>query len=422
MILRLLSAFVFALSGLGLYAGSITAGVSCGATTTQNMTIEANPGGDWAHWGDGGSTSLTPVNRKSGGGSTISSATRVVDTSTNNYTNDPRGLTWTDGTPTGSSTANTVGIYSQNANTAGRGFYITVPASAASRTVYLFLGMYSSGVQLTASLSDASASNYVDNTCIAGANTAYDANYTITYTANSSGQTLKLQFLTYSTDNTNANVTLCGAAVTGEIQNVLDTDTFGGTAGTVLHTYNAKWINSTMASICFDALISTGSSGVAANAGESCDYDTGQTWTDNQWAQMTLVAVPTHIAQVCVELQGASGDPEGYCFGSYPDKSSTEYILSDPKTGELTDWVQTPTAGDVMNIQIYGTGIICSINGIPLSPVYTASLGYSGGNPGLVVSNTENTKTLSTFSAGSVTVLATTAPVCTMTLLGAGPC
>ena len=122
------------------------------------------------------------------------------------YNNDPRALTWTDGTPTASATNNN-GIY---VNYLQNGYSFTAPADTGTRTLSVYVGGWLSGGTLTAHLSDFSAADFVDSTT--PANGQYDRNYTLTYKAASAGQTLTVSWIATSGAG---NVTLNGAALAG---------------------------------------------------------------------------------------------------------------------------------------------------------------------------------------------------------------
>jgi hypothetical protein len=183
-------------------AGSLTgSGQYTGAG--HNLTALGNM--DWTSRGDGDSGSITPSNRKSGGGSLIGASLVGGITTFNNSTNTNGGLYWTDGTPTVSQLA-TNGIEATHG--AGGGYSLTFPASTTPHTVYLFLGGRNLFPTLTASLSDGSASHYTNNSL--GASSApFNVIFVLTYAADSSGQTLTE---TYTTQNDTSDVTLDAAA------------------------------------------------------------------------------------------------------------------------------------------------------------------------------------------------------------------
>src|SRR5581483_4407494 len=133
-----------AVMGSGSLAGSGTS-----AATTANLTAEGIT--DWVHWGD------AALNRK-GATAELSTYSVVGQGGVNTYNNDPRPITWTDGSPTTSSANNTNGIYISGT---GQGFSFTAPADTTKRTLMVHVGGYFSGGTLTALLSDGSAANYV---------------------------------------------------------------------------------------------------------------------------------------------------------------------------------------------------------------------------------------------------------------------
>ena len=75
----------------------------------------------------------------------------------------------------------------------GQGFSIHAPADTTTRTLVVHVGGWNSGGTLTAQLSDSSAADFIDvTTSVSG---QYDRNYTLTYSAASSGQTLKVTWV-----------------------------------------------------------------------------------------------------------------------------------------------------------------------------------------------------------------------------------
>lgn len=177
--------------GTGSLAGS-----GNGTNTAMNLTTEGTS--DWIHWGD------TSLNRKAGVTAQLSNYTVVGTGTVQKYGNDPRPLNWSDGTPTASGTNNLNGVYIG----IGGGFSFTAPADTSSRTLIVHVGGYSSGGTLTAHLSDKSAADFLDTTATVSGQ--YDRNYTLTYNAGSTGQTLTI---TWKLSSGAGNVTLNGAAL-----------------------------------------------------------------------------------------------------------------------------------------------------------------------------------------------------------------
>lgn len=242
------------LTGSGQYTGA-----------AHNLTALGNV--DWASWGDGGSGTITPTNRKSGGGSLIG-ATLVLTSTFNNSTNTNGGLYWTDGTPTASQLA-TNGIES-GTGTIGAGYSITFPASTTPHTVYIFVGGRNDFPVLTASLSDSSASPYT-NSSLGAASNAFNTMFVLTYAANSSGQTLTVTYLTASSGG---DVTLDGAtygtiapASGGSLSGSVATQTTNTNDLTALGTTDwAEWGFSGGSTITPDNTKSGGGSTISAQA------------------------------------------------------------------------------------------------------------------------------------------------------------
>jgi hypothetical protein len=186
-------------AGTGGGGGSTSAGLTgsqTGATTTANITTEGAL--DWVHWGD------AALNRKSGVAAQLSTYSVVGAGTVYTYGNDPRGITWSDGTPTTTATGDTNGLYIYGT---GNGFSLTAPASTTTRVLTVHVGGWNSGGTLTASLGDGSAANFVSTTATAGGQ--YDENYTLTYTA---GSTTTLT-VTWVMSSGTGNVTLNGSAL-----------------------------------------------------------------------------------------------------------------------------------------------------------------------------------------------------------------
>ena len=173
-----------------------------GSATTSNTSVNLTTEGasDWMHWGD------AAVTRKAGGTPQLSNYTVIGVAPVLQYCCDPRSVSWTDGTPTGSATNNQNGIFVYSI---GDGFAITAPADTTTRKLILHVGGWNSGATLTAHLSDGSALDYTNTAAGSG---QYDGNYTLTYSAASAGQSLTVTWT--MTSGTSGNVTLMAAALT----------------------------------------------------------------------------------------------------------------------------------------------------------------------------------------------------------------
>jgi hypothetical protein len=182
-------------------AGTLSGSLSTPAGT-QNLTALGSS--DWAHWG---LTSAASFDDKATGGGLISTYAVVGAGTVLNYTNNPVGFTWTDGTPTTSATNSSTGIYIAGV---GNGFQITAPADTTQRTLAVYVGVWRSQGKMVAHLSDGSAADYVD-TSLNNATSTTPGLYTFNYQAVSSGQTLTVTFT--QINDTSGNVTLQGATV-----------------------------------------------------------------------------------------------------------------------------------------------------------------------------------------------------------------
>jgi hypothetical protein len=182
--------------------GSLTTGSLTGSGTSLASAVNLTTEGtlDWEHFGDGGT-----LNRKAGVTAQLTSYTVVGIGSVPLYSNDPRPISWSDGTPTAGSSNNLKGIY---INGVGQGFSLTAPANIASQTLVVHVGGWDSGGILIAQLSDGSAPEFIDTTATASGQ--FDRNYTLTYNAASAGQTLTI---TWTMISGTGNVTLSAAAL-----------------------------------------------------------------------------------------------------------------------------------------------------------------------------------------------------------------
>jgi hypothetical protein len=190
----------FSLTNTAAASSGSLQGSGTSATTAVNLTSEGST--DWVHWGE------TPLNRKAGVTARLSTYTQVGAGTVFAYNNDPRPVTWSDGTPAASSAGNANnGIYISGP---GQGFSFTAPADQTTRTLVVHIGGWNSGGTLTAHLSDGSALDFTDTT--ASASGQYDRNYTLTYSASAAGKILTVTWQMTS-GLSYGNVTLNAAAL-----------------------------------------------------------------------------------------------------------------------------------------------------------------------------------------------------------------
>src|SRR5712664_3651531 len=180
-----------ALSGTG---SSALAGAGVASSAMVNLTTTGTS--DWVKWPN--------YIHKAAGGAQIANYAMIGAVGATNYSNDPRTVTWSDGTPSASG-ADQAGVY---VGGIGNGFQITAPAGTASRTLYIYVGGWNSGGRLVAHLSDNSVPDYIDATYSSSGQ--YDAVYTLTYRTALEGQQLVVKWTQASGGG---NVTLQGAAL-----------------------------------------------------------------------------------------------------------------------------------------------------------------------------------------------------------------
>jgi hypothetical protein len=183
----------------------------------------------------------TTPTRKSGAGSTIIAAAVLgaVSFATFNYGNNL--FTWTGGAPTASGTAVAGGIYTNptTASAVGQGIRLVLPADTNSRTAVIYWGANSCAPQLVATLSDGSATPLTLTPTATGSNIDIYYAATITFAANSAGQTLTID-MTVKTLQSGGNIFIGAAkyltavsSITGSgagVQNA-NTSSASGTVG-----------------------------------------------------------------------------------------------------------------------------------------------------------------------------------------------
>jgi hypothetical protein len=176
------------------------------AAPPANVNLANEGTADWAHWG---LTNATSFNRKNGVAQQISNYAAVGNGAVKRYTNNPNTYSWTGGTPTASANNTANGIYVSGVN---NGFQITVPADATPRTLKLYVGLWSAGGKLEASLSDNSAPTFVDTSLLNSGGTSNRV-FTLNFQSGSAGQTLTVKWTASATFSSFGNVTLQAATL-----------------------------------------------------------------------------------------------------------------------------------------------------------------------------------------------------------------
>ena len=168
---------------------------------------------DWVHWGLHTETSL---DRKANVTPQINDWEMLGMTNgflhVYQYSDNPNGYSWSDGTPNASVTNTTTGVYAYGFPSYGAGFELTVPSDTTLKTLKVFVGVFSASAQFEASLSD-STSSYVDSSMQAIRGTS-NAVYIIQFASDSPGQILTIRYTTIQTFVNTGNTTLQSAALT----------------------------------------------------------------------------------------------------------------------------------------------------------------------------------------------------------------
>lgn len=183
-------------TGVVIAAGGVLTGSVATFTTNQDVNLTSLGVTDWAAYGYQGTPSS--IERKSTGGSLISTLSQVGAQALAQTTINAPAFrsTWTDGSPDASISNEEHVVYSQPSGS-GQGMSFTVPADTTSRTlnVYAEVSNLPANAKFTATLSDGSASPYVDTSVSGQSGNRTIMTYTVVYNAASSSQTLTVQLL-----------------------------------------------------------------------------------------------------------------------------------------------------------------------------------------------------------------------------------
>jgi Bacterial Ig domain len=203
-------------------AGTLT-GTFSPIATGSNVDLTAVGKLDWVHWGLYTADSL---DRKASVTPQIGNFSLVgnpIDYQENyQYADNANGYTWHDGTPVASVTNTTTGVWAYQYNAGGlseplgSGFQVTVPAGTNVETLEVFVGAYNAVGRFTAALSDGSAMAFTNkpNATVNNIGNGPGGVFAITFAANSSNQTLTVQWKVATQYGSDANVTLQAAALT----------------------------------------------------------------------------------------------------------------------------------------------------------------------------------------------------------------
>ena len=207
----------FALITTSLFFQTAQAGILTGTyntvTTGSNVNLTAAGPIDWVHWGLYTESSL---DRKDGVVPEIGDFS-LLDSSNGyayvyQYGDNYNGYSWSDGTPTVSVNDTTTGVWAYGVPAMGSGFTFTVPAGTNTRMLKVFVGAFAAGGEFEAALSDNSASAYIAAPQVNIRNGPGWV-FSLTFAANSPGQTLTVKWRLIATRAADGNVTLQAATL-----------------------------------------------------------------------------------------------------------------------------------------------------------------------------------------------------------------
>lgn len=192
-------------------------------------------------------------------------------------------------------------------------------------------------------------------------------------------------------------------------QNLLDTDSFNGTNGTDLSTYSANWPlfgNWNQNQI-------RGTPGMGTSSGGCGNRRTGQTWTDDHWAEVTIDGTNLADTHYFVGVRATDESPAGHGYGggaSHDDTEVYSIYRFDPNGTKtrlaLDGGSHTIATGDVINVQVVGTTITLTVtrSSTQLLQIQATDSTYaSGGTPLLFVNDSTTLRLAGSWRAGSVT-------------------
>jgi len=325
-------------------AGTINASISAIASGS-NVNLTAIGKLDWVHWG---LYTEATTNRKSCASLSIGNFTPIWDT--NNplayaqvyqYSDNANGYTWYNGSPAISVTNTSTGVWAYGYPNLGTGFEFSVPADTTQRTLQVFVGVFSGRGTFEAHLTDNSATGYTNSSLVNFLGNGPGGVYTIAYSANSAGQSLRIRWTltTLGANAASANVTLQAAALTASgvdnppfavLTNPVSNATFSEPANITLNA-TAQDFDGTVTNVAFYS--------GATKIGEKATVPYSMTWSNVSRGHYLLSAVATdNMGQTSCETP-----VDVFVYGS--GGGQTNAISPSPASVDLTaegtaDWTQ----------------------------------------------------------------------------------
>lgn len=379
--------------------GQLTQTVTISGATVALTTVGA------VDWSDFGGTSTTATDWKSGAGNTIPTPSLIgAGSSTGGYTNDPRSIGWTDGTFVPTNAGSTNGIFNAGGNS-GNGFQLVLPADTNVRTVWIYLGGFdiATAATVTCSLSDGSAASQTDNTTLTGSGgTSVDGVVKLVYQANSSAQSLTLQW--FINANT-GNVTLQAAAVQSIVAGggtsanlTAQTATFSEGTLTRAVGYGVAGQTGTFSEGSITRALSSALSGQTATFAEGTVTPALSTALTGQTATFTEGAIARAVSTAL------TGQTATFTLGTITPAVS--YALSG-QTATFTEGTITPSTGGNVTASLSGQTATFSLGTITATVSYGLTAQTATFSEGTISASTGTAANLTgqtaTFSVGTIT-------------------
>ena len=186
-------------------------------------------------------------------------------------------------------------------------------------------------------------------------------------------------------------------------QNLLDSDAFGGSNGDALTTYNANWVLLDSASV--NPLEIRGTPGVGADSNFGGELRNGQTWTNDQWAELKIDGTTVADLRFLVLVRATAGSSSytGYAGGVHRDETGGTYEIykvSNNTFTQLQTSAVTYAANDVVNFEAVGTTLNLVVNSSLAATVTDAT--YATGSPAMILGDNSTNRLAGTWKAGSV--------------------
>ena len=185
-------------------AGNITGSI---ANSPLQVDLAAVGTSDWAHWALNDANSF---DQRADGGGQISNYAPVGGATPSRTAGTWATYSWTGGTPTQAVAVTRSGL--RVFNTA-KGFSFSVPADTEQRSLTVYVGVLRATGQLTATLSDGSATPY--SVLAVKTNRKQSFAITIDYSADQAGETLEIEYVLQSIAGAGGWASLESAALTG---------------------------------------------------------------------------------------------------------------------------------------------------------------------------------------------------------------